>query len=325
MATWMRRARLLALGLAVALGAAGCEPQPWTWSFVVIADPHISNNAEHDARLQDAIDWINANREAEKVELVVIVGDIAWGAGEVDRVRAMLDELTVPWVPVMGDNEIHNGDEEQIVTDWLPTYDDLAATLDGWSMAPVPVWNPELETESWFVNFTFSHRDTRFLAADFASRVMDPILGEQAELHDFAGGTMPWFTSTLAATPSVRDESIVMLTHHPMHQQAFGAFSAAELDAIKAQTSPRADEVFANFAGHYHVNLEVEPPGAGYRVFVTDATWDDANQVRVVRVLEEDSIQSYDTEVVDVAAGASARGLAPWRTAGGSFEDWLLE
>ena len=33
------------------------------FSIAVLADPHISGNAEHSARLQEAIAWINEHRE----------------------------------------------------------------------------------------------------------------------------------------------------------------------------------------------------------------------------------------------------------------------
>jgi len=50
-----------------------------TFSFAVIADPHIDGNPGHKAKFAKAIEWIIDNRKSKDIELVIIVGDIAWG------------------------------------------------------------------------------------------------------------------------------------------------------------------------------------------------------------------------------------------------------
>lgn len=301
----IQRTRLLTaalLALVVApLGA--CVPAEWRYSFVVIADPHIAGSADHDARLQDAIHWVNANREAEKIELVLLLGDIAWGTGEVTRTRAMLDALEVPYVPVIGDNELHNGDESQVAAEWATHYTRLASELSGFSMAPTPVWNPEFGKLSYFVNFAFQHKGVSFVAMDWVSRLMDVILGEQAELHDFEGGTWPWFVEAMRAAPSDRLENIVMLSHHPMHLQSLGAFDSTELARVEGETALRGDRVYANFAGHYHFSFQHSDPVGQYDVYITDATWDDDNVVRVVRVKDDGTTMSYEHREVIVPIG----------------------
>ena len=70
----------------------------------------MTGGGDHDARLQAAVAETNARIEAEGIELVFILGDIAWGDGY-DLAHAALSELAVPWVPVLGDNPIQVGEE----------------------------------------------------------------------------------------------------------------------------------------------------------------------------------------------------------------------
>jgi hypothetical protein len=77
------------------------------------------------------------------------------------------------------------------------------------------------------------------------------------------------------------EENVVLFSHHPMVQQP-GGFFVDDWDAIVRLVSPEAHRVAAAFAGHLHIDQEVRGTDAGYDVFVTDATWDDENTVRVV-------------------------------------------
>ena len=42
-------------------------------------------------------------------------------------------------------------------------------------------------------------------------------------------------------------------------------------------TAPYAANVYAGFAGHYHIDQHTTRTAGGYEVFVTDATHDDEN------------------------------------------------
>ncbi|MGB2866700.1 MAG: hypothetical protein WBC05_25440, partial [Sedimentisphaerales bacterium] len=56
-----------------------------TFSFAVIADPHISGNPDHIAKFETAIDWIISNKESKDIELTFVLGDIAWGGTKGNR------------------------------------------------------------------------------------------------------------------------------------------------------------------------------------------------------------------------------------------------
>ena len=115
-------------GAAAADSASPAEgPLTPRFSFVVIADPHVSGPGEHADRLMAAVAWVNDHAIDRDLQLVVVLGDIAWddGIGLADEI---LGELTVSWVPVLGDNEIQSGDAEAF---FVAFADQLAQTVTG--------------------------------------------------------------------------------------------------------------------------------------------------------------------------------------------------
>jgi hypothetical protein len=248
-------------------------------------------------RLRRCANWVNARRAEERVELVLVAGDLG---SDRNLVRTILDTLTVPWVPARGDNSIQGGQEEAFDTDIAPQYAVLATQLANWTRAPVPVANPDTGGNSWFENFSFDHRGVHFIGLDWCTRTIGGIPGEQADLHAFAGGTWRFFRNDLRNCAKPRLENVVMLTHHPMHDFALGAgaFSSGEMNTIENFTAGYADNVSANLAGHYHFNWSEEREAGGFHVHVTDATWDDDVTLRLVRVFDDGTTFSYEHELV---------------------------
>ena len=62
------------------------------FTIAAVADPHLSSDGEHAERTARLVDWINDNAGARGIELVVISGDIAWGAG-LKIAPALLDAI----------------------------------------------------------------------------------------------------------------------------------------------------------------------------------------------------------------------------------------
>jgi len=305
------RARpLLLLLLLPALLLTGCPP-PETplFSFGVIADPHVYGgpSSENALKLAAVVDWINANKDLPiyGLELVFVVGDLGGGAG-LGTAREILDGLTVPYVPLIGDNEIH-GDEQLFHDTFAPRYAELASTLENWSEAPAPVWNPQWGKDSWFQNHSFDYQGIHFVAADWASRGGSGIEGEQADLHDFAGGTWPWFAADLAGCPKDFGENIVLLSHHPMHVSPVfpdlevASFSPDEVDVIEGLTATYGDHVSADLAGHYHIDWYEDRPGGQYELYVTEAVHMGVKNLRLVKVYNDGSAFHYDHVRVVVA------------------------
>ena len=78
------------------------------FSFALIADPHITGPGEHEERLRAAVAAVEERVASDNIELVFVLGDIAWSGGY-DLAHAA---LSVPWVPVQGDNPIQVGEED---------------------------------------------------------------------------------------------------------------------------------------------------------------------------------------------------------------------
>ncbi len=306
-------ARLAVLGLAlVTAGLAACHPPDdddsavddgpgpleHRFTFAVVADPHVVGEGHtHLDRLTTVVGWLTAEADARAIELVLVVGDVAWGEG-MEPARAALDALPVPYVPLIGDNEIQSGQEEEYDQVFGPRFDALEPDFGAFERAPTPVWNPEHDQDSWFQNVTFEHRGVTFVGVDWAHRTTGSLLGESAELHDFDGGTWEHFVRWL---DEVADdgpaESIVLASHHPMHLSP-GAFSMDEVDRIQGVTGPRRDAVYGNFAGHYHFDAEETSDDGSYEIFVTDATWDDEITLRLVEVWGNEATFEYRHELV---------------------------
>ncbi len=284
----------LLIASASACDSPATTPEP-LFSMVVIADPHISGDSENEARLVEVVAAINDEIAARNIELVLVLGDIGWN-DQLVTAKAILDQLTVPYVPIIGDNEIHDGVEETYDTVFSPQLELLATTMEGFVRAPTPTANPDTSTDSWFQNFTFSHRGIHFVAVDWCARGVDGLEGELAYLHDFAGGSWPWFESTMTDLANAEPDSVIMLSHIPMHE---GGFAADGLASIEALVASQADAVYANFAGHIHHTYDFDAEGL-YDVFVTAATWNSYEPGRIVDISVADGNLVYEQELLYV-------------------------
>jgi hypothetical protein len=253
-------------------------PLTHRFSFAVFADPHVTGETEHLDRLNGAVAWVNDAVAKDKIELVVVVGDIGWGGG-LPFAKDALDQLSVPYVPILGDNEVHLGAEERFDEVFGAHLDDLDAA--DVFRGQVAGHHPEHDKSVWMQNVQFTHRDVHFVGLDWNSRSDNSILGELGELNDFDGGSLPFFDDAFAGLPPGIPGDVMLFSHHPMHVLAF---SIAQIDRIGQTTLPAADRIAGAWAGHYHINHEESVLAAGYDVFVTDAVWDDENTIRVVEV-----------------------------------------
>jgi hypothetical protein len=270
--------------------------------FAVIADPHIISKGEHYNRTKAAIDWLNDNAKARSIELVWVLGDIGWHKG-LPLARELLETLQIPYLPVLGDNEIQNGDQEaEFDQVYGPTFQALKGTLANFRRAAVPVSHPVTKQVYRLQNFSFDHRGVHFVGLDFNARVKHEFLGEQGSLYDFQGGTWPWLVDDIKSLQSRPRESVLLFSHIPLHASP-GAFDVSEMATVTSLTAPRADLVYAHFAGHYHGDFDFHPHDAGYEVFVTDALWDDEIRVRLVSVLGNGQRFEYQQQLVTVPFG----------------------
>lgn len=259
----------------------------------VIADPHLVGDAERLARLEAAIDHIEEVHAETPVDVVLIVGDIAWGAG-LDEAMDALSGLSMPWVPIVGDNEGHFGDGEAFVDLFTPAWEDAASELDGFRMAQTPVTDAHGNT-AWLTNVAFGLEGVHFYGLDWASRV-DGMDGEFGELHDVDGGTWGWWREQLEADDPVDVGSVVSFSHIPMH---LGPFDLDEMTQLQTELAPWLEAYDVNLSGHIHLDAEVEVED-GWMAWVTDATWDDEVRMRWVFAEPTDAGWTWSTRVDEV-------------------------
>jgi hypothetical protein len=280
-----------------------------TFTFAIIADPHIDGNVDNKASLISTVDWIISNKDKRDIQLVFVVGDIAWGGYRSNRnlkiARAILDRLNhaaIPYIPVIGDNEIQRRCEKEFDVIFKKQYRYLGGVLEHWRKAPTPVKGIYLQ------NFSFDYKGCHFVSCDFNSRKKDD---EGGELHDFEGGSWPWFKMDIETCPKTRKESIVIITHIGMFRTGFSAadqylFSQAEMDRIKSFLYDYREYVDSNYAGHIHQNWNsVVWSGLFtkiYHVRTTDETWhcqqwpeanNDGVTIRLVQVNSDGDKVSY--------------------------------
>lgn len=268
------------------------------FTFAVLADPHVTSDGEHAQRLRDAVAWVERERQARGIELVLIAGDIAWGDGFAATLDAMAP-LGIPWVPIVGDNEVQLGSEQAYDDALTPHYEALAETLPGWVRLPTPVLDAELGHDAWYQCFAFDWRGVTFVGFDIASRVIHPLYGEFADLHDVPGGPLPFVLDQLAALPDGPREDVVMLTHNPLLWTAGGLDPDEQAHLLEA-LAPYDDRVALALGGHLHFDAEFPAAdGVPFDVVLTDALWDDAPRVRLVDVWDDGRTFSYVHQVLD--------------------------
>jgi hypothetical protein len=272
------------------------EEMEHLFDFVIIADPHIAGPVAHEERLASAIVWINEHRDEYGIDLTLVLGDIGWGEG-LQPALGLLEVLSMPFVPVMGDNVVAYGGEADFETTFAPTFDSLATELEGWERAALPVWHDTAEADAWLQNTRFEHKGVLFISQDWNVRDATGIMAEFGEFNDVAGGSWEWLANALQGAENRPDESVLVLSHVPM---APVSFDLEERGRFATLIAPIRDKVYANFAGHLHVDYEEDFPEDGYSTFVTDATWDDAINLRRVSVFGDGQQMTYQQHAVVV-------------------------
>jgi len=276
--TWF--SKFLALLLLCAVVSAVAPVYGETFSFVIIADPHVGGNPDRRAKFETAVDWIIGNKESKDIELTFVLGDIAWGGSGSNRnlgtAKKILDRLNkagITYVPVIGDNEVQAGCEKEFQEVFGPHFKTLSGILDNWRKSPGPVAGKYLQ------NFSFDYKGCHFVCPDFNPRKADD---QGGELHDFAGGSWRWFKNDIELCPKPKKENIVIMTHIGMFNTGFKfadkfVYTVSEMDTIKSFLNDYKENVDTNYAGHLHLNWYVpvwsELFVPLYRVRVTDEPW----------------------------------------------------
>ncbi|MBI5884242.1 MAG: metallophosphoesterase [Elusimicrobia bacterium] len=256
------------------------EPRPL--SFAIVTDLHIGDGVEdfgsvgyddrpgsslpaHPAILNGraAVEKINALAASRGVAFVIVLGDLTDSAerSEFAAAKLILDKLTIPYVPMLGNHDIWPATKAGIspVPDGPRYFEEVfGPRLHGLTAA-----FPDLAragSERGLQNWAFSLRGVGFVLADWNSRGRvhggpDPA----ADLHDGEGGTFRWLEDLVRDGWMTSKTRVFLTQHHPLRMKVPGtsppfAFSSRERARIKAiLRSPAAGSRFAAvLSGHEH-------------------------------------------------------------------------
>lgn len=245
------------------------------YTFALLSDIHIGDTGANAlGRARSAVAKINqlAANVSTNLQAVFITGDLTNSAmpDQYDTVRDILNNLTVPYYPVIGNHDqwLYNSTWE----DTAPVGDQLFAQtfthiFNQSKIINYPngtVWNPTHNCSSWFQNYRLQINNNIFLALDWNSRHHAVAsLGYKgsmpgADLYDFTGGTFNWLEEQLKQLDK-QTETIVLLQHQPYRAPfyipgdiyAFGEVKRLRIEHLLREHSSL--KYFGVFAGHFHM------------------------------------------------------------------------
>ena len=256
------------------------------WSFAIITDLHIGRGypdyggkgiGDEDKnsigqeyylteRLRKVVEWINNNKTKYNIKFVVVLGDISDSGeySELKKAKEILDELDVPYIPVIGNHDIwpycedeyglpiENQNKRYFIDIYGDHYekfiktlqqDDPSATLSK-QLDPFP---PDLQ------NYAFTFKGVKFIILDCVSRSPTPIGSGVLPNGVLYDSTLEWLKENLES-----QNKVVIFSHVPLISSSSDivkillAFTNENIIEIEKAIEEKNANVLANFAGHIH-------------------------------------------------------------------------
>jgi YVTN family beta-propeller protein len=205
------------------------EPTFEPFSFAIISDLHVGRYPEYDGdnylnqRLKESVQLINEEvGNGKDIKFVVVLGDLSENGvrpKQLDRAMEILDTLSVPYVPVIGNHDVNHtafeGSSANFRDVFAPALTSLQARLPELTH-PVYPWDDTgggALLGLW--NFAFTYRGVRFIGLDFAARsASDESDWARPVVHE---PTRQFLQGEIQAWQAQGgSDQIVLLAHHPL-------------------------------------------------------------------------------------------------------------
>lgn len=262
-------------------------------------------------RLKKAVQWINDNIENKHIKFVVISGDLTGSAekSEYQMCKKILDELNVPYVPMIGNHDIWpyvRYQEEAPYACGDSIFNEVFADVfekdklffQNWNDGTrlTRTYNPETSLEHYLQNFSFEYDGFIFYGLDFNPRYhvkkAEPGIGPEARPMDWTGGTYQWLKDELANNPNKRKHNVCFIAHHPATENLLLILSGFVFDLVDYiklvdMLTPYKENLGLWMAGHIHIDYDYPLVNNVMHVRGVAANKDfDSSRLEIVNVYE---------------------------------------
>ncbi|MEN9449306.1 MAG: hypothetical protein RJA25_2596 [Bacteroidota bacterium] len=302
----------------------------YKFSFVHITDVHIGedvddygtpgyfndtmpaeDNSKPVVRLKKAVQWINDHIDSKNIKFVVISGDLTGSAekSEYQMCKKILDDLKVPYVPIIGNHDIwpyvRYQDEapyacgDSILNEvFADAFERNKHFFQNWNDGTrlSRTYNPETGLEHYFQNYSFEYDGFVFYGLDFNPRYhvkkAEPGIGPEARLMDWAGGTYRWLKEELKNNPNKKKHNVCFIAHHPVTDNLLFIISGFVFDwqdyvKLTDMLAPYKENLGLWMAGHIHIDYDYELTNNIMHVRGVAANKDfDSSRFEIVNVYE---------------------------------------
>ena len=251
------------------------------WSFAIITDLHIGHYVDEDygweglteipgyeqeyfltKRLREVVDWINNNHKKYNIKFVIVLGDISDSGeySEFKKAREILDNLDIPYIPVIGNHDIWSYIEGTVFEKPYENYFSLVFgdILNNLSKNPEfnlkaqfneVLKNEVLNPHEVFWNYNFTYNGVKFIVLDWVSRYIDPTKGQPVAWAAVTEETLDHLRNSLREARE-NGERVLLISHHPI-KTGIAEFKFGTQLIAKTIHEAGYDDVLV-FAGHTH-------------------------------------------------------------------------